>query len=82
MKQVFCKTCGAPIVCTLKRSDLYFYIEDGKVIRDTNPDFWEDDPFLLHCSEDIEHPVSYTSEWREEFETEIAKVLTEAKKSI
>ena len=79
MKQKTCPVCGAAIVCTYQREDLYFYIERRQVKRDTNPDLWADDPFVFHCSNDKEHPVILDEKWCQEFEKEIAKLLVEVK---
>ena len=79
MQMKVCTICGAPIVCTLRRADLYFYIEEGEVKRDTNPDLWEDTPFLFHCSNDMEHPLILDSKWCDEFEQEITKKIVEVK---
>jgi hypothetical protein len=79
MKPKKCPICGADIVCTLKRQEHYFYIENEKVERDTNEDLWFDGPFHFHCSNDKEHPIILDEKWCEEFEGEIAKNLMEVK---
>jgi len=82
MKHQVCKICGAQIVCTYQREDLYFYIEEGVVKRDKNPDLWADHPFLFHCSNDKEHPIILDADWCKEFENEIAKAVTEVKLNV
>ena len=82
MKNKLCPVCGSEIVCTYNREDLYFYIVSEKVVRDTNPDLWADDPFHFHCSNDKEHPIILDTKWCEEFESEIARVVTEVKLNV
>jgi hypothetical protein len=48
MKEFHCPECGAPVVCTIKRAELYFYIDsEGKVTRDSNPDPWDNDNDII-----------------------------------
>jgi hypothetical protein len=82
MKQKLCPICKSPIVCTYQREDLFFYIEKRQVKRDENPDLWADHPFVFHCSNDKEHPVILDTDWCNEFENEIAKVVTEVKLNV
>lgn len=82
MQMKVCKICGGAIVCTYQREDLYFYIEDGKVKRDTNPDLWAGYPFVFHCSNDREHPIVLDSSWCDEFEKEISKMIVEVKLNV
>lgn len=82
MKHNVCKICGSQISCTYQRDDLYFYIEDGEVKRDTNPDLWAGYPFVFHCSNDKEHPVVLDTKWCEEFEQEISKLIVEVKLNV
>lgn len=79
MKHKVCKVCGSQLVCTYQREDLYFYIENGIVVRDNNPEIWAGYPFVFHCSNDREHPVILDTEWCEEFEREISKLMVEVK---
>jgi len=82
MTPKYCPICGAEIVCTYKRDDLYFYVIGDKVARDTNPDLWADYPFVFHCSNDKEHPVVLDTQWCEEFEKEISKLIVEVKLNV
>ena len=77
-----CPICDGDIVCTYQREDLYFYIEGGEVKRDTNPDLWSGYPFVFHCSNDKEHPIVLDTDWCEEFEREISKLIVEVKLNV
>jgi hypothetical protein len=52
-----CPVCGGPIMFSYERPNLDFYIEDGKIVRDTNRDLWYGkDPYLaFYCTNDITH---------------------------
>lgn len=74
MEQSKCKVCGGNIVCTVRRANLYFYInEKGKVERDENPDLWEYDPIHFHCENDKEHEISIDEKWKNKFIEKIYK---------
>lgn len=76
MEQKKCKVCGGNINCTIKRADLYFYINDnGEVVRDENPDLWEYDPVWLHCENDREHEIDIDAAWRDQFLEKIYKKI-------
>lgn len=52
-----CPVCGGPVMITYIRPSFDFYIEDGKIERDTNKDLWHGkDPYLdFHCTNDRTH---------------------------
>jgi hypothetical protein len=76
VEQRQCKVCGGNIVCTLKRSNLYFFIDkDGCVARDDNPDYWEMSPIQFHCENDMEHDIEIEEEWKEKYEEKIYRLI-------
>lgn len=85
MKQFFCPVCKAPIVCSYRRPDLYFYQdENDNVVRDTNDLLHGIDPYLhFHCSNDMEDNIESLTdlpefiEWQTEFNTSILTILQE-----
>ena len=54
-----CPICGGQIMFEYVRPDFFFYIEEGKIKRDTNHDLWEGtDPYLrFRCTNDITHEL-------------------------
>jgi len=57
--------CGAIMLCYI-RPDFEYYIQEGKIERDTNNDLWEgSDPYLdFHCSNDRLHDINTPQEGR------------------
>jgi hypothetical protein len=80
MKQKFCPECGEPIVCSIERPDLYFYIDTtGKVRIDGNPNIWFNRT-VFHCSSDFSHDLSSLfsdeeTEWETEFLERVKSIL-------
>jgi hypothetical protein len=77
-----CPVCGGPIMITYIRPDFDFYIEDGKIQRDTNGDLWYGkDPYLeFYCTNDKTHDLEQDlsivehrnaqQEWQEDVQKE------------
>lgn len=59
IEQKDCPVCGGAIVIVYVRPDLTYYIENGKIVRDTNNDLWDGtEPFLrFQCSNDALHDM-------------------------
>jgi hypothetical protein len=84
MKQFFCPVCKAPIVCSFRRPDLYFYQdENDNVVRDTNEDLIHGIKSYchFHCSDDMEDDIKALDnltefiEWKKEFNASILIIL-------
>lgn len=77
-----CPICGGQIMFTYVRPDFEFYIEGGKIKRDTNTDLWHGkNPYLeFHCTNDRTHDLNQPAlvdpslfeqqEWEEDVENE------------
>ncbi len=78
-----CPVCGGPIMIEYIKPDMFFNIENGKLVRDTNHDLWDGtDPYLRFvCTNDSEHDMEAKTimddpedrslmEWMEKIEEE------------
>jgi hypothetical protein len=77
VKELRCPECGGLIVCTIERSNLYFFINSsGEVERDKNEDIWDlSNHINFHCSYDSTHEICSIPEWEDEFLEEIKNIL-------
>ena len=71
-----CPICGGEVMFIYVRPDFTFYINEGKIERDTNNDLWEGkDPYIrFRCVNDELHaidiqegrPIDSFSNWKED----------------
>lgn len=79
MKQFLCPKCQAPIVCTIKRQELYYYQdENDNIVRDTNQDYDSNVTYFhFQCSNNSEDNLGSLEDtddffnWKQEYELTI-----------